>query len=164
MSRPPSTRAVSPRPAKRGEGARAQRGRERGLEHAKMLRSSMTDAERRLWYRLRAHRFDGLKFKRQTPIGPYIVDFACLGRKLVIEVDGGQHADNRNDVVRDDYLRTEGFRVLRFWNNDVLRNTQGVLELILSTFSTPSPGSPPSAARHPLQQAGEGKASAGRGS
>jgi very-short-patch-repair endonuclease len=68
----------------------------------------MTDAERRLWYRLRAHRFDGQKFKRQIPVGPYVVDFACLGRKLVIEVDGGQHADNRNDEVRDSYLRNEG--------------------------------------------------------
>jgi very-short-patch-repair endonuclease len=108
----------------------------------------MTDAERRLWYRLRAHRFDGYKFKRQVPIGPYIVDFACLGRKLVVEVDGGQHAENARDEVRDGYLRAEGFRVLRFWNNDVLTNTQGVLEVILSALEqSPSPGAlraPPS--------------------
>ena len=65
------------------------------LTQAKKLRSDMTDAERRLWYRLRAHRFDGHKFKRQVPIGPYVVDFACLGRKLVIEVDGGQHAESQ---------------------------------------------------------------------
>ena len=68
------------------------------LTQAKRLRSNMTDAERRLWYRLRAHRFNGHKFKRQVPIGPYVVDFACLGRKLIIEVDGGQHADNPRDV------------------------------------------------------------------
>jgi len=108
----------------------------------------MTDAERRLWYRLRAHRFDGHKFKRQIPIGPYIVDFACLGRKLVIEVDGGQQVDNADDIVRDDYLKNEGFRVLRSWNNDVLRNTDGVLEVILSALAeAPSPGAlraPPS--------------------
>jgi very-short-patch-repair endonuclease len=102
----------------------------------------MTDAERRLWYHLRAHRFDSYKFKRQIPIGPYVVDFACLGRKLIIEIDGGQHADNLQDIVRDDYLRAEGFLVLRFWNNDVLRNTNGVLEVILSTLTqAPSPGS-----------------------
>src|SRR6476646_7326264 len=108
----------------------------------------MTDAERRLWYRLRAHRFDGHKFKRQIPIGPYVVDFASLGRKLVIEVDGGQHADNQRDTVRDSYLCREGFRMLRFWNNDVLRNTDGVLEVILSALAeAPSPGAlraPPS--------------------
>jgi len=109
----------------------------------------MTDAERRLWYRLRAHRFGGHKFKRQVPIGPYVVDFTCLGRRLVVEVDGGQHAENRRDEVRDAYLRREGFRVLRFWNNDVLKNTQGVLEVILSELEIPSPGSlrsPPSPA------------------
>jgi very-short-patch-repair endonuclease len=118
-----------------------------GLAQAKKLRANMTDAERRLWYRLRAHRFDGQKFKRQVPVGSSVVDFACLGRKLVIEVDGGQHADNRNDDVRDSYLRREGFRVLRFWNNDVLRNTEGVLEVIVSALASPSPGAlraPPS--------------------
>jgi very-short-patch-repair endonuclease len=119
------------------------------LAQAKKLRSDMTDAERRLWYRLRAHRFDGHKFKRQVPIGPYVVDFACLGRKLVVEVDGGQHAENQKDVVRDSYLRREGFRVLRLWNNDVLRNTDGVLEMILDALA-PSPGAlraPPSPLR-----------------
>jgi len=118
------------------------------LTQAKKLRSNMTDAERRLWYRLRAHRFDGHKFKRQIPVGPYVVDFACLGRKVVIEVDGGQHADSRSDIARDTYLRDQGFQVLRFWNNDVLKNTEAVLEVILSTLATaPSPGAlraPPS--------------------
>ena len=84
------------------------------LAQAKKLRGNMTDAERRLWYHLRAHRFGGYKFKRQIPIGPYVVDFACLGRKLIIEVDGGQHADSPSDIMRDGYLRREGFRVLRF--------------------------------------------------
>jgi very-short-patch-repair endonuclease len=113
------------------------------LAQAKRLRSNMTDAERRLWYRLRAHRFDGYKFKRQVPIGRYVVDFACLRRKLIIEVDGGQHADNPRDAVRDRYLASEGFRILRFWNNDVLRNTNGVLEVILSAVATaPLPARP----------------------
>ena len=108
----------------------------------------MTDAERRLWYRLRAHRFDGYKFKRQVPIGPFVVDFACLGRRIIIEADGGQHSESKIDLQRDEWLRAKGFHVLRFWNNDVLKNTNGVLESILSTLATlPSPGAlraPPS--------------------
>ena len=119
------------------------------IAQAKKLRSSMTDAERRLWYWLRAHRFDGHKIKRQVPVGRYVVDFACLGRKLIIEVDGGQHAENPHDAARDAYLRAEGFRVLRFWNDDVLKNTQGVLEVILRELEVPSPGAlraPPSPA------------------
>jgi very-short-patch-repair endonuclease len=118
------------------------------LTHAKRLRTNMTDAERRLWYRLRGHRFGGYKFKRQVPIDRYVVDFACLGRRLVIEVDGGQHNESSADEVRDNYLKGKGFRILRFWNDDVLRNTQGVLEVIVSALETsPSPGAlraPPS--------------------
>jgi very-short-patch-repair endonuclease len=126
------------------------------LAQAKKLRTNMTDAERRLWYLLRAHCFDGHKFKRQVPIGSYIVDFACLGRKLVVEADGGQHADSRSDIVRDEYLEREGFRVLRFWNNDVLRNTQGVLDVILSALEeTPLPARPSASPPSPLR--GEGK-------
>ena len=97
------------------------------LGQAKQLRGRMSDAERRLWYRLRAHRFDGIKFKRQVPVGKYIVDFACLNRKLVIEVDGGQHAESKADRIRDEALRDLGFHVLRFWNYDVLTNTDAVL-------------------------------------
>lgn len=93
----------------------------------KSLRSQLTEAERRLWYRLRAHRLGGFKFKRQVPIGSYIVDFACLNYRLVVEVDGGQHANSPKDRVRDEYLRTIGFHVLRFWNSDVLRDTDIVL-------------------------------------
>jgi very-short-patch-repair endonuclease len=126
---------------------------------AKKLRSNMTDAERRLWYHLRAHRFGGLKFKRQVPIGPYVVDFACVGRRLVLEIDGGQHVDSVSDRSRDEFLRSRGFQVLRFWNNDVLSNTNGVLEVVLaqlttSDSSTPSPGAlraPPS----PLRREGK---------
>jgi very-short-patch-repair endonuclease len=98
------------------------------LAQARKLRKQMTDAERRLL--LRAHRFGGVKFNRQVPIGPYVVDFACFNRKLITEADGGQHADNPDDHRREEWLRREGFRVLRFWNNDVLKNTQGVLEVI----------------------------------
>jgi very-short-patch-repair endonuclease len=114
-----------------------------GLKQAKKLRSNMTDAERRLWYRLRAHRFAGIKFKRQVPIGRYVVDFACMSRKVVLEIDGGQHADNEGDRVRDLQLAEQGFKVLRFWNNDVLKQTDTVLEVIMATLnseSDPSPG------------------------
>ena len=107
------------------------------LKHAKKLRSNMTDAEQRLWYLLRGHRFDGMKFKRQVPIGPYIVDFASLSRKLVLEIDGGQHSENEADRRRDQWLRTQGFHVLRFWNNDVLKQTEAVLETIATALNEP---------------------------
>ena len=101
----------------------------------------MTDAERRLWYLLRGHRFGGFKFKRQVPVGPYIVDFACLGRGLVVEVDGGQHAESAKDRIRDAWLNTQGLCVLRFWNHDVLGNTAGVLQTIMTTLESPLPSS-----------------------
>ena len=115
------------------------------IDRAKALRKNMTDAERRLWYRLRAHRFHGLKFKRQVPIGPFIADFANLRTKIVIEVDGGQHNESHRDRIRDRFLSERGFRVLRFWNTDVLRSTEAVLETISdaveSAKQAPSPGS-----------------------
>lgn len=104
------------------------------LARAKSLRSSQTEAEQRLWYHLRARRFLGLKFRRQKPVGNYIVDFVCLSPKLIVEVDGGQHSDQLDyDTRRDQWLRNEGFTVLRFWNNQVLGDTQAVLESIRET-------------------------------
>src|SRR5690242_13265404 len=87
---------------------------------ARRLRRDATDAERRLWYRLRARQIDGAKFVRQEPIGPYVADFVCREQRLVVELDGGQHATDKRDAMRDDWLRQHGYRVLRFWNNDVL--------------------------------------------
>lgn len=98
----------------------------------------MTDAELRLWQRLRAHRLEGVSFRRQVPIGSYIVDFVCLAEKLIIEVDGGQHGSPHDDV-RDTWLRSQGFSILRFWNNDVLSNLDGVLEKILETVRRSPP-------------------------
>ncbi len=107
---------------------------------ARALRQRMTDAEQRLWYHLRADRLAGFKFRRQHPIGPYVVDFACLAQRLVIELDGGQHADDPGDPLREAFLRREGYRVLRFWNNEALSNTAAVCESILQAMSTePSP-------------------------
>ena len=97
--------------------------------HAKNLRLHATDAERRLWYYLRAGRFMGLKFKRQKPVGPFIVDFICLELGLILEADGGQHGIE-HDRERDAWLRARGFLVLHFWNNDILENTDVVLERI----------------------------------
>ncbi len=100
-------------------------------ENAKDLRTHMTDSEARLWYHLCAHRFMGLKFKRQKPIGRYIVDFVCLECFLIIELDGGQHAEQwQHDQLRDGYLRARGYQVLRFWNHQVLTETDAVLEQI----------------------------------
>jgi len=123
-------------------------------QNAKHLRSHMTDAEKRLWYHLRAYRLLGLKFRRQMPIGPYVVDFACVRHALVIEVDGSQHQQNAHDAVRDHYLQQHGWRVLRFWNHEVLAQTPAVLEAIRLAVldDTQQQPSPPT----PLPQAGEG--------
>ncbi len=109
----------------------------------KSLRANQTAAELRLWYHLRAHRFLGIKFKRQKPIGPYLVDFVCVEQRLVIEVDGGQHQDQANyDQQRDTWLRSQGYRVLRFWNNQVMFELPGVLERITGELEMPSPPTP----------------------
>jgi len=124
------------------------------LDHAKTLRRNLTGAEQKLWYHLRAYRFMGKKFKRQKPIGRYVVDFVCLEEKLIIELDGGQHAESvEYDQERDSWLRKQGYTVLRFWNNDVLRNLEGVLTRLAEQLDrTPHPSSrwretPPSPAR-----------------
>ena len=96
---------------------------------ARDLRQQMTDAERFLWSRLR-RRFLGAKFRRQVPLGPFIVDFACMRSTLVIEVDGGQHLESAADAARDQWLAENGFRVLRFWNHEVFQNLDGALETI----------------------------------
>ena len=97
---------------------------------ARRLRVNQTDAETVLWNRIRNRQIDRYKFVRQQPILGYICDFVCRERRLVIEVDGGQHNESEADVIRDRRLMDEGYRVLRFWNNDVLGNTEGVLTTI----------------------------------
>jgi very-short-patch-repair endonuclease len=98
---------------------------------ARALRGRMTDAELHLWRHLRRNAL-GVQFRRQVPIGSFVVDFACLRRKLVIEVDGGQHLENPQDKVRDEWLQAQGYRVLRFWDHEVLKNVEAVLEVIFS--------------------------------
>jgi very-short-patch-repair endonuclease len=103
-------------------------------QRARNLRKNSTDAERHLWYYLRSGRL-GFKFKRQVPIGAYIVDFVCLEKQLVIELDGGQHMDNKiYDIQRTDWLMTNGFKVLRFWNHDVFQQTFSVLDVVMSAL------------------------------
>lgn len=97
---------------------------------AKHLRKNETDAERLIWSKLRAGQVNNLKFRRQQPIGPYIVDFACLDKKLIVEIDGGQHNEDTVDKERDSWLTRDGYLILRFWNNDVFQNTNGVMETI----------------------------------
>jgi very-short-patch-repair endonuclease len=150
-----------------GEGQ--GRGKPQTLTNAKSLRSNQTEAEARLWYHLRAHRFMGLKFKRQKPVGRYIADFVCCERRLIIELDGGQHSEQVTyDQRRDAWLRSRGYTVLRFWNNDVMQQLEGVLEQIRCAVR-PSPLTPPPARSTPagtpllrsdpsaVPQAGEGK-------
>ncbi len=119
---------------------------ERMRERARALRGGMTDAEQRLWRELRGRRFAGLKFRRQKPLGRYIVDFVCLERGLIVELDGGQHAEQVvYDRQRDAWLNSQGFVVLRFWNHDVLQQTDTVLERIrlwLEEQERPSPPAP----------------------
>jgi very-short-patch-repair endonuclease len=98
------------------------------VKKARQLRRSMTDAERKLWKALRDRQLDGIKFRRQHPLGPYVLDFFSEAHQLVVEVDGGQHADESNrDAARTAWLNAHGCRVLRFWNNEVLSNLPGVL-------------------------------------
>ena len=125
-----------------GEGL-GERVKGTALDNAKSLRTNQTDAEQRLWYHLRAHRFMDLKFKRQKPMGRYIVDFVCEEHRLIVEIDGGQHAEQTTyDQHRDAWLRSQGYTVLRFWNNEVMQQLEGVLEqtrCALALSPTPLP-------------------------
>jgi len=97
---------------------------------ARKLRGDMTDAERCLWSRLRAKQL-GVQFTRQHPIGNFVADFACRSLRLAIECDGGQHSGSATDAVRTEIIEAHGYRVIRFWNNDIMQNTDGVIEAIL---------------------------------
>lgn len=110
--------------------------------NARRLRRTLTDAERAIWKELRAHRLNGASFRRQKPIGPYIVDFVCDAGNLIVEIDGGQHYEPQGierDAQRDRYLAFKGYSVLRFNNHDVLTNKAGVLETITTALQTKAP-------------------------
>jgi very-short-patch-repair endonuclease len=125
---------------------------------ARSLRARSTDAEQALWRLLRSRRLEQIKFRRQVTIGQWIVDFVAFEHCLIVEADGGQHSENNRDVRRDVDLQTRGFRVLRFWNHDVLAMPESVLEQILETINnSPSPGFAPDGAQPPSPTRGEGK-------
>jgi len=106
---------------------------------AKKLRINSTDTEKYLWKYLRGKQLTGFKFRRQHPIGKYIVDFVNLERRIIIELDGGQHLENKKDELRDKWLKERGYDVLRFWDNEVLTNIEGVMESIRKKLYSPSP-------------------------
>ena len=131
-----------PRPSA-GEGQASRSDAiERGRvlrSRAKSMRSAQTETEARLWHILRAKRFAGYKFRRQLIVDHTIADFACLQRRLIIEADGSQHADDERDRARDNYLRAQGFQVLRLWNNEIFENEEGVGDAILAALTAPLP-------------------------
>lgn len=117
--------------------------RESLRDRARELRANATPFEQGFWYAIRAHRFSGFKFRRQQVIGPYIVDFACMQAKLVIELDGSQHADaSAYDARRDAWLKAEGYRVFRVWNNEWSQQQEAVLERLWTLLHETTPPSP----------------------
>jgi len=116
---------------------------------ARRLRKNPTDAETHLWSRLRRKQLDGHRFRRQVPLGPYVADFVCFEARLIVEADGGQHAERAADKTRTAWLGAQGFKVLRLWNNDVLGNTDGVVAAIRSALARHPPP-------HPSPARGEG--------
>jgi very-short-patch-repair endonuclease len=143
-----------------GEGAsegmrQSVPGQKRAL--ARALRAKATDSEIKLWRLLRSRRLASMKFRRQVPIGPWIVDFVSFEQRLIVEADGSQHAESENDKRRDYDLSERGFRVLRFWNNDVLMRPQSVMEMIVDVVAqSPSPVCAPSGAQPPSPTRGVG--------
>ena len=135
-----------------GEGAKSPTDRQMrdstAQQRARVLRKQATDAERYFWQYLRRRQFAGFRFRRQVPISGYIADFACLELKLIIELDGSQHQQrHRYDERRDSQLQAQGFRVLRFWDNQVFQETQAVLDAVLHVLQSrcPHPNLPPHA-------------------
>jgi len=138
MARLPET-GTAPTSPVRGEVEAQRRVRGRTVK-ARRLRVQGSDAESRLWYHLRNRALGGFKFARQVPVGPYVADLICRERGLIVEVDGGQHDWSTTDAPRTAWLNSQGYSVVRFWNNEVLINTDGVLEALLAVLEgNPSP-------------------------
>jgi very-short-patch-repair endonuclease len=129
--------APSPARGKVGMGVR------KAVQRARELRRNPTDTERKLWHHIRDKQIENFRFRRQRPIGKYIVDFICLEANLVIKLDGGQHAEQlQYDAERTKYLTAQGLHVLRYWNNDVMQNIEGVLENIRTALMQQTPSKP----------------------
>ena len=121
---------------------------------ARTLRKNLTDAEQCLWRRINRRQIDGAKFRRQQPIGQYIVDFVCFERQIILEIDGGHHAlQHAKDEQRSRWLETQGFCILRFWNNEVLAETEAVVQaiyqLVIQRATSPHPSLPPQGGKVP---------------
>jgi very-short-patch-repair endonuclease len=117
--------------------------------------------ERKLWSALRNRQLDDAKFRRQQPIGPFIADFVCQERRLIVEADGGQHSTSASDDRRTEFLESKGYRVLRFWNHDILSNLDGVAQVIAAALSTPHPAR--ALRESPSPSGGEGFSGASNG-
>ena len=102
---------------------------------ARQMRREPTADELKFWYQVRDRRLEGFKFKRQVPIGPFIADFVCIERRIIVEIDGGQHSGSMRDEKRDAFLSSEGYRVMRFWNADVLTNMSGVIDMVIAALA-----------------------------
>jgi very-short-patch-repair endonuclease len=131
------------------------------LLKAKRLRRDLTDAERKLWGILRNSQIEGAKFRRQQPIGPFVADFVCQDRRLVVEADGGQHQVSAADDRRTAFLKQAGYRMLRFWNGDILENIDGVAASIAIALTTPHPAR--ASRESPSPSRGEGFSGASHG-
>jgi very-short-patch-repair endonuclease len=114
---------------------------------ARRLRKYSTDTEQYLWRHIRGRQMEGFKFRRQHPIGGYVVDFVNLENRLVVELDGSQHLNNPKDKIRDEWLKAEGYRVLRFWDNEVFNNIEGILNVIQAALLNPHPNPLPQGER-----------------
>ena len=139
------------KPARAGSLSRVRERAGVRVQNARALRANGTDAEQTLWRHLRSRQLNGHKFRRQHPIGPYIADFACVEARLVVELDGGQHAQadaTKHDERRTQFLLAQGWHVLRFWNHEVLAEPAGVLQALAQALAHPHP--------RPLPPAGEG--------
>lgn len=126
-------------PLRVSERARERLMKAKNTSKSKELRKNQTPWESKVWYYLRKKNFSNLKFKRQVPIGEFIVDFCCQRLRLIIELDGGYHADTAQrmkDFKRDKWMKNKGYTILRFWNNEVDNNIEGVLEKILETITS----------------------------
>ncbi len=155
QSPPPPTGGRDRRQSRQGEGRWGHALPPKALDRARQLRRAATPAEAKLWLLIRAGRIEGVKFKRQVPIGPYIADFCSITHRLVIEIDGSQHAESNDyDARRTTFLAAQGYRVLRFWNIDVLKTPDACVEAIYVALAEPSP--PLRFASHPLPPVGGG--------
>lgn len=164
-----SVEPLQPSPLAGEGGARRRKamgGRGGALARARGMRKQPTEAERMLWRLLRNKRLDGWKWKRQQPLGPYIVDFICFEARLIVEADGSQHIDSASDLVRDAWLRGQNFRLMRFFNNDILAESDSVLTAILAALTASAGASSPaecSPSPQPSPARGEGEEGQVRG-